>query len=748
MKRFWKLWPAAVLLLAFYLWPVPAFDGDYSAVVLDSQGQMLRVYLNDSEQWCLPPGSGVPARLKTAVLHFEDRRFHYHPGVDPLAVARALRDNRRAGRVVSGASTITMQVVRLMDPGARTYSHKLQEAFEALKLELHHSKEEILELYLNHAPYGGNVVGYQAACWRYFMKPPADLSWSEAALLAVLPNAPSRISPTLNSASLKAKRDFLLDELAAASIIDAESCRLAKLEPVPRRNNSFPMIAPHAADLVRQDGAYVQTTIDSGLQREVQELVKTHSLFLQSQSIHNALALVVETDSGRVRAYVGSQDFWQSQVDGIQAMRSPGSTLKPLLYAAAMDEGLILPESMLVDIPTFYGAFAPQNADKSFSGLVPASDALIRSLNVPAVRLLDDYGVYPFYTLLREAGCRTLFRSADDYGLSLILGGCEVRPWDMAGLYRGLGRGGLFEPISIIESVQHESSNLISPAASWLTLNTIRQLKRPGAEYYWQQYQNQWPLAWKTGTSYGGKDAWAVGVSPDWTIVVWAGNFSGQGNPELSGAASAGPLLFDIFNMLPKKNGWFEKPDFEMQNICLDSGYAASDICPRISLMEVPPFAKQLRRCPYHKAIYVTADERFRVSSLCWEGVEHKRVSRLVYPPQVAQYLRQRGQSVGILPPFMPGCAEAESGLEIIYPGQGAKLWLPRDIGGRLQKISLRAASDQLNTTLYWYLDNVYLGSTSSRHEMPVQPEHGWHQLMVIDGSGQQQNVRFFVGQS
>ncbi|NJK97507.1 MAG: hypothetical protein HC830_05525 [Bacteroidetes bacterium] len=329
----------------------------------------------------------------------------------------------------------------------------------------------------------------------------------------------------------------------------------------------------------------VMTTLDYRIQKHLEERIRQYAYTLRQQGIRNVSALVVETRTGRVKAYIGSQDFYDreglGQVDGVMARRSSGSILKPFLYALSMDEGIILPQTQVTDIPSYFDAFTPNNADEKYNGAIPAKEALVRSLNIPAVRLLNTYGVNKFYTFLGHAGVSTLFRQPEDYGLPLILGGAEVTAWDMAVLYRGLGSRGRFSPIHFLPGdstrFTQETSNLISSGASYLTLEMLKELKRPGSEYYWEQYQNQKPLAWKTGTSYGHKDAWAAGVSPEWTIVVWVGNFDAESNLNLSGAASAGPLLFGIFNYLPRTPGlkWFEKPemDFREVELCGETGF-------------------------------------------------------------------------------------------------------------------------------------------------------------------------------
>lgn len=760
MKRWLKtvFLSCVILALVYIVIPVPQplFSKDYSTVVLDHEGHILRAFLNRAQQWHFPPNpeQAIPTKLKTAVLHFEDQRFEHHLGIDPLAIMRALYQNLAQGEIISGASTLTMQVTRLMNPKPRTYLNKMFEMLQALKIETQYTKSEILHAYLNHAPYGGNIVGYTAASYRYFQKTPHQLTWSESALLAVLPNAPGYISPQTNNKQLQKKRDQLLDALHQNHHINTETLHLSKQEPIPNQSHPFPFLAPHLAQQchTQTPGTFVNTTLDRALQTQTQTLVKRHLKHLSQNGIHNGIALVANTQTGDIIAYVGSQNFSDNQIDGIRAARSSGSLLKPFLYALSIDEGLTLPQSQLRDIPSYYGAFSPRNASRTYTGLITAHDALITSANVPAVRLLYTYGLVPFYNTLKAAGLTTLFRTPQDYGLPLIIGGAETNALDIAALFRGLGNKGVFQPLRFRQTqTPSQTSQLISPGACHLILNSLRDLARPGSEYYWQQYQNQWPIAWKTGTSYGHRDAWAVGVSPQWTIAVWVGNFDGTGTPDLIGSRSAAPLFFDIFNSLPKDphKNWFAKPTEEIISltICKNTGYRATPHCPTTIQADAPKYQRPLKPCPYHQTITVTQNEQQRVCSLCWTPNNHKRVSKLVYPPDVAYHLRQQGHSPQPLPSHAPNCPAQteETPLAITYPSQNAHLYLPRDLDNTYQNIVLRVTHRQRESTLYWYLNHHYLGQTDAEHTKATSLPEGWHTLEVIDDMGHRDQTRFYV---
>ncbi len=749
---------AAVFYLLYPL-PKPMFPSGESTVVFDARGEVLRVFLNGNEEWHLTAmDSLIPERLSKSVLLYEDRFFRIHPGINPVAVLRASIQNMKSRRVVSGASTLTMQVARLMRPKRRSYWNKLQEMALALKLEYRFSKYEILWMYLNQAPYGGNIVGYQTASLRYFKKRPASLTWGEAATLAVLPNAPA-LKPGADPETLVGKRNRLLTRLYKNGGINEETYRLSLLEPVPDKSFPFEMIAPHLTQFLetRKTGNAIRTSIQKSFQQEIESRIERRLALLSSIGIRNAAALVMETRTGKVRAYIGSQDFFdraEGQVDGVLAPRSTGSILKPFLYALCMDEGLLLPETKIRDVPTSFGSFTPANYDERFEGLVAARDALIRSLNVPAVRCLADYGLGAFYSFLEKAGVSTLWRQPDDYGLPLILGGSEMSLWELAGLYRGLANGGVFAPGSFLENrkgtEKKSGIRLMSEGASFLVLECLKELGRPGAEYYWEQYQNQWPLAWKTGTSYGNRDGWALGVSPEWTLGVWVGNFDGTGTPNLSGAKCAGPILFDIFNFLPKdpSSAWFEKPEagLEPVKICRETGYLAGPDCGNTLTTEAPRYMKPLCICPYHQKIYTDQDGRYRVCSLCWEAGSVMTTSVLAYPPDIVQCMKQEGLRYPSIPPHYPGCSALRQDpvLKILYPAMHAHLYIPRDFDGNFQKVTLKAGHSG-GEPLFWYLDDALLGTSEGDHVKAVALTRGWHHLEIMDGAGNCEGVDFYA---
>ncbi len=748
-----------VLSVVFVPLPQPLFKQDFSTVVLDKDKKILRVFLNSNEQWIFPPDKNfkIPKKLEKAVLIAEDKNFYSHFGVDFIAIFRAAIQNIKAKRVVSGASTITMQVARLIKQKRRTFINKLLETFQALKIETKYSKKQILSFYLNYAPFGGNIIGIQAASYKYYGKPIEKLTWSEACTLAVLPNAPGIISPDMNKKRLFEKKNKLLFKLYKNKVITKWDYELAIKEDVPKGSKKFDIVAPHFARKVKnlKEGEQVVSTIDKELQKMCKSIVKVHSNYLRGNGINNLSVLVSETKSGKVRVYLGSTNFFDNkysgQVDGVSAKRSTGSVLKPFLYSYAIDNGVLLPQTLIKDIPTFYGAYTPTNANKKFDGLVTMEQALIRSLNVPAARTLTKIGIENFYFLLKKGGMTTLYRQPYDYGLPLVLGGAESSLWDLVTLYRGLGNYGTFSKLSYLESESGEKQGvkLLSDGSCFLILNILKKLKRPGAEYYWQMYQNSKPVAWKTGTSYGQRDALAIGVTKDWTIAVWTGNFSGEGNKLLTGASCSAPILFDIVNSLPSSSGWFKKPLSKMKKlkICKETGFLATENCLKTVEVDVPYSMKPLSPCPYHKKITVTKDGRFQVCSLCWERGNYKTVSVLCYPPSVNRVLRKRGRATYSLPSHKKCCpgVHKEKVIEITYPLNNSKIYIPTDIGGERQKITCRVSHSNATSTIYWYLDNNFLGTTSKEHSKSIFITKGMHKLFVIDNKGNEHEVKFLV---
>ncbi|MEN8156455.1 MAG: penicillin-binding protein 1C, partial [Bacteroidota bacterium] len=735
-------------------------------------------------QWRFPECDSLPYKLHQCIRYYEDEYFQRHPGINPVSIAKALVRNIKAKRVVSGGSTITMQVVRLARKGRpRTVPQKIIEMVLALRLELSKTKEEIFQLYASHAPFGGNVVGIDAASWRYYGRSAFKLSWGEAATLAVLPNAPSLIYPGKNQEILLAKRDRLLDKLREKGVIDQTGCDLAKTEPLPSRPHPLPQITPHLLDRAEKEGfagRRITTTIDRELQERLTSLVQRHHAQLKQNGIHNAALLVLHIPDQEVIAYVGNtrsdSEHSGNFVDIIGAPRSSGSILKPLLYTLMLDDGAILPDNLVPDIPTHISGYAPSNFDRSYSGAVPASRALVRSLNVPAVRMLRTYGLERFHSKLQRLGFTSINQGPGHYGLTLILGGAEVRLWDLGRVYMGMAGSlnqigeygyrydpGEYQPPSYILEDDHpgagkpalpphlKSSGIMSAASIWQCFETLTDLERPTQEGSWEQFSSSRRIAWKTGTSFGFRDAWAIGLNPEFLVGVWVGNADGEGRPGLTGVNVAAPLMFDAFGLL-NTSAWFDPPYDEMAEIeiCTTSGFRAGPDCDRTEIRMVPAAGVKMEACPYHRTIHLDRHKQFRVHSGCYETGQMVTASWFVLPPVMEWYYKKRDPHYHTLPPFLPGCAKGnDQPMEMIYPKETRQIFIPRGLDGTLSRVVFEAAHHKTGATIHWHLDETYLGETSLIHQVECMAPEGWHTLTLVDSDGNILEKRFeIVGES
>jgi penicillin-binding protein 1C len=769
----------------FYFFALPKiiFQDPYSTVVEDKNQNLLNASIASDGQWRFPAAGKVETKFADAIVFFEDKRFYQHFGVDFLSIGRAIRQNVTAGKIVSGGSTISMQVIRLSrKTKSRTVLEKIWEIILATCLEIRCSKSEILNLYAAHAPFGGNVVGLEAACWRYFGRASEELSWSEAALLAVLPNNPSLIHLGKNREKLLVKRNRLLDRLSKSGKFDELTLDLAKSEPLPLNPLPLPRMAPHLLDRITKEGGGQQRTIstlDVRLQLRTTQILNDRHQQLRANQIFNAAAIIVDVKSGEVLAYVGNTEAGQEnnqQVDLINSPRSTGSILKPFLFAAMLDEGKMLQHTLVPDVPTIINGFSPRNFSKEYDGAVAADVALIRSLNIPAVHELRDYRYEKFYELLKHIGLSTLNKPADHYGLALILGGAEGTLWDITGSYASMARtlNNYFErpgknryekndfheptylrrptsnPNSTKESMGRdvEESSWLSAASIFLTFNSLKEVYRPGEGTGWKYFSSSKQIAWKTGTSFGFRDGWAVGVNPDYAVGVWVGNADGEGRPGLTGTETAAPILFDIFSSLPG-NSWFKSPLSEMEkiSICSLSGQRATELCDRLDTISVTRAGLQTRPCQYHRKIHLTTDRKYRVHSNCASISEMANVNWFVLPPIQEYYFKSRNVSYQSLPPFRKDCENSSlvASMELIYPKLNAKIFVPRELDGKQGNTVFEIAHHNPVINVYWHLDGTYIGTTRRSHRLALSPSVGSHTLSLVDENGESVNTNFKV---
>ncbi len=811
-----------ILLNALFPFPWETLRRPPAAMVTDREGEPLRFFLPADERWRFPVRlSELPRELPQALVASEDRWFWRHPGVNPVAVVRAAWSNLWAGEVVSGASTIPMQIARMAEPGPRTLPRKLREAFRALQLERRYSKGELLEVYLNLTPYGGNVEGVGAAAWFYFGKTPDRLSLGEIALLTALPRSPSRYDPTLHPAAARAARDRVLAQLAARGVFPRGEIEHAAAQPLPSERRRPPFAAPHFAELATArmpSATRLQATLDRSVQSIAEEQVAQRIGELRSLGISNAAVVVLENRTRAVRALVGSAGFqekaFQGQVNGVMARRSPGSTLKPFLYALALDQGRVIPDSWLLDVPTDFAGYVAENYDERYRGRVTVRDALIQSLNACAVRLLAEVGLRDFHGLLLRGGLATLDRPAHQYGLPLVLGAGEVRLLDLVNLYASLAEGGRYEAVRMVEphplspspiappptgrggthaerrrqgqadflsAMAPDSSllpvrrtppdlrppspggrggdgrggqgvRLFSPSAARLVTQILTDVRRPDLPEAWDLARDVPSVAWKTGTSYGHRDAWAVGFSRNFTIGVWVGNFDGRPRQGISGSQHAGPLLFDLFRAIDP--GGLRPGDdpaarhgVDEIEVCSESHELPGPFCPTRIRVPYLPDRSRLTACTWHRRVLVDAGSGDLLAGDCLGGRSHAFRLLTIPPPELAAWWRAQGMPVADLPRLSPACRGIPAGEppRIVSPDAATPYRLRRDAPAEFQRILLTARTGPGVSRLFWYQDGQLVAAAAPAESRFLPPVRGEHRLVVTDDLGRSDGITYRV---
>lgn len=758
------------ILYSFIYWifclPSSYFVLPTSTVIESSDGQLLSATIAKDGQWRFPLMDSVPVKFKHCIIQFEDRTFESHIGISARAIGRAIKQNIQHKRIVSGGSTITMQTVRLMRKNpSRTFYEKLREVFWATRLESKLDKDLILRYYSTYAPFGGNVVGLNTASWRYYKKPAHRLTWSQTATLAVLPNAPSLIFPGKNSKLLLAKRNRLLNRLNDINVISNEELKLALLEPLPGKPHALPQNATHLLNFVSKKGnkgKRKQTSINYNIQEQVNKIVKRNSSRFRRNNINNAAVIIIDVKTNKVISYAGNVTglgFKHNEsVDLIQAERSSGSILKPFLYAQAFDEGVIAPQSLLPDVPTHYKGYSPQNYMQTFDGAVPANLCLAKSLNVPAVRLLEKVGLNNFYHKLEDLEINSLHQHAKHYGLSLVLGGAETKLWDLTNAYSKMANVLNHYPKHETDSVPqfgiYNNKKMqklelpFSPASIHHTFESMLEVVRPGAEMNWKVFSSSRKVAWKTGTSFGFRDAWAVGVTPEYIVGVWVGNASGEGQPGIIGVKAAAPILFDVFNILPETS-WFKDPILNKENIkiCRESGYKANQNCMNTSNIKLSKSLQNLSSCAYHHSIHLNQQNTHQVSSECYNVYQFNKTKWFTLPPLMEYYYKLHHPEYKTLPPIHPDCEQGEQkkAIALIYPKKPSKIHVPVEIDGEKGNTIFEATHVKKDAVLFWHIDNQYIGQTQTIHQLKVAPNPGKHILKIVDELGNNISQSFLI---
>lgn len=722
-----------VLILGFWMIPIPSLDMEYSKILYDDEGRLLSASIAKDEQWRFPLPTELPKPYKDCVLHFEDEYFYYHPGVNPASILKALKQNVSNGKIIRGGSTLSMQVMRMFRGNrSRTIKQKCIEILGAIKLEWLYPKQEILHIWSSLAPFGGNTVGAQSAAIRYFDRNLDQLSWAEYATLAVLPNAPASIHLNRNKQALLNKRNSLLKKLKNDKIIDEETYQLALTENLPSYNPKIDQNAFHLLQYLTKKHPNLssyQSTINRQTQLNTASILQDFAAQYQTDGIKNISAIVIDNMSNEVISYVGNVQYNNAiqYVDCAQGQRSFGSLLKPILYAYAIEKGYFLPEEMVKDIPTSIGGFTPKNFDRSFRGMVPFSEMVSKSLNIPAIRTLNYVGLASFHDhLYSDFKLKSIHPDPNHHGLSLILGGAEASLWELARLYHGLIRNHyeLSSPYDYPHVLRQDSTTMSTsfryhPITLWHTFHAMKTLNRPPEEQKYQKYGGR-EIAWKTGTSYGHRDAWAIGIDKDYTVAIWVGNETGEGRHELTGVKKAAPILFRVFRSLPKKSNFSENmTQAESVKVCLESGMLKGRMCSQSKSIFNHSISHKLRTCNRH-TVTKSNDTLFTMNHVSnyyfnkFHGLEQNTISQ-------------------------------EQSIQIIYPENHSILQIPKKLDQEFAQVNATVHSTNQNATLYWFLDDEFIDKTTNKHNLSLSLSPGTHHLFVNDTIGHSSTIHFEV---
>jgi penicillin-binding protein 1C len=751
-------------LLLNWIFPLP-HRIEYSTIITDDKGEIIHAFLTHDQQWRMKTElSEISPLLRKTIIAKEDKYFYYHPGINPLAMLRALGRNILHMRRTSGASTITMQVARALEPKRRTYWNKLRESFRALQLEWEYPKDEILQLYLNLVPYGGNIQGVKAASLLYFKKNPDHLSLAEITALCVIPNRPSSLVMGRNNDAIVEERNRWLHRWAQEKVFTEHEVEDAVAEPLTATRGTVPSLVPQLALKLRKQGeATVHSAIELNTQLKIEKLVKDYSRTLALKNIRNAAVIVIDNKTHRVVSYVGSADFHDSadggQVNGAAAVREPGSTLKPLLYGLCIDEGLLTPKRMIMDVPINYDGYAPENYDKRFSGYVTMEYALEHSLNIPAVKSLRALGKDKLIQRLAQCDFRQIDRDRKKLGLSLILGGCGATLEELTGMYSLFADSGVYvrprytrDPALAGKPGATNGTGaagapagvrILSPAATFMINETLSKVNRPDFPLNWESTVHLPKIAWKTGTSYGRRDAWSIGYNQRFTVGVWVGNFSGLGVPELSGANVATPLLFTVFNTIDYDDDgpWFSQPaDCDVRMVCSETGLPPADFCKNLVTDYFIPLVSTAKKCDNREEVFISADGKLSYCRTCMPASGYKKKMYIVIPPEMKEYYDLNHIAYEAIPPHNPTCEKVfkEGAPVITSPANGSEYLINRKDP---EPLMLRCRVTNDVARVYWYINDKFYRASEARGKEFFVPDEGPVKISCTDDKGRNRNV-------
>jgi penicillin-binding protein 1C len=724
---------------------------EYSTIITDNKGEVVNAFLTADEKWRMKTElNEISPLLKKTIIAKEDKYFYSHPGINVVAVGRAFFKNLLRMKRTSGASTITMQVAKALEPRKRTAVAKAIEIFRAFQLEWKYDKNEILQLYLNLVPYGGNIEGVKAASFLYFKKNPDHLSLAEITALSIIPNRPSSLVIGKNNDLIIQERNRWLRKFAIEKVFTKKEIEDALNEPLIANRSVVPHFIPHLSyQLKRQKTeVVVKTNIVLNTQLKTEKLVEDYIRSLRLQNIRNAAVVIIDNKTHNVITYVGSGNFADTtdggQVNGAAAIRQPGSTLKPLLYGLCIDDGLLTPKAIIEDVAVNYSGYAPENYDQKFNGYVTLEYALEHSLNIPAVKSLKLLGRDESIEKLKAVNFTQIKKDQNKLGLSVVLGGCGTTLEELTGLFSAFANDGVFVAPNYIQSnTTSKTVRVLSSAANYMVTDILSKVNRPDFPLNWQATERMPKIAWKTGTSYGRRDAWSIGYNKKYTVGVWVGNFSGQGVPELSGANTATPLLFKIFNTIDYNNDgdWFTPPqDLGVRQVCSETGLPPGPNCTNLLSDYFIPLISSTTTCQHLQEIKVSADESISYCNNCAPETGYKKKMYRIIDPEMQQYFFNNNIAFDKVPAHNPEC-------ETIFKGNGPNITSPLNgneyfINKKFpEPLQLVAAAGNDVSKLYWYVNDKFYKTTAAHEKQFFIPDEGPVKISCTDDKGRNRNI-------
>lgn len=744
-----------IFILLDFIFPL-SLNINYSPIVQDSKGITLHSFLTRDHKWRLPlEDKETTSLLCAAFIEKEDHWFKFHPGINFFAVIRAINQNIKHQKRKSGASTITMQVARMIEPKTRTYPNKLIEIFRALQLEWHLSKRQIMQLYVNLVPYGGNIEGVKSASVFYFDQEIEALSPAQIATLVVIPNNPEHLRLGVDNHRIINERNIWLNKFAKVGIISYSQLADALNEPLEAKRHFAPNKVPHLSVELRKrypGKTILKSYINQNIQDQIENISFDFIKGVKHLGVTNAAVIVIKNSDRSVVGYSGSVDFndsfAQGQVDGIQAIRSPGSTLKPFLYAMAVDKGIVTPKTIMSDVPVDYAGYRPENYDEKFHGMVSMENALALSLNVPAVTLLSEVGIKEFATTLGNSGFNWISKNQQNIGLSLILGGCGVKLEELASLYSAFPNHGIYQKVRLIRDDQKEipQSPIFSDGAAFMISDILTKLKRPDLPQHVENSMHLPRIAWKTGTSYGRRDAWAIGYNSNYTIGVWLGNFEGKGVPELNGADFATPLLFRLFNTIDYTNGkeWLTMPksvDFRL--VCSGSGQVPNNNCKDRVIDYFIPGVSSSIICEHLKTVFTDLAGKISYCRYCVpiNGAVKNEYPNL--PPEIISFYNQEHIPYKMIPEHNSLCTKiGKNNGPIITSPSTNTTYLMHD---SQQQLLLTCSVENGVSYVYWYVNNKVIRKARPDEKIFFTPPMGEVKISCSDDKERNSNIYIHV---